>query len=536
MRRLVFVSIVVLVLSSCVVSPLPEIGKDSEVRVVYVSLTGDDGNSGLSKDKPVKSIQLALFKAWKEGINYIYLAEGEYTPNNGLNQPSEYSGIVITNGNIRIVGGWNSDFSKIVGKSILNGQGQLKHVIFASNLGSLKLYNLIITGGYADDYDASSIHSRGGGVYVYNTMLFEMSNTIVISNKSIQVGGGLYLNKAYTVRIYGDIGYNKSYWAEGDLYIWNSTNVVIQGNIFSNSKGVYIVNSENINFNGNAFNNSYGVKIQNSTNVLIVGSIYDNNSSGVHLEGSSNVIIKGTLVSNDTGIYGYFSQFSVLDAFISYNNDGIRGWYLNYMSILNCDIFSNYNGIYLYGCGNIIIYNSLIQGGQFGGIFSDSLDCSFIGNVFTGNSKGLSLIGVQNFVVSNSVFKSNDIGLEVIGGSSNFVVRSTFSDNQIGIDLIGYLDVFEIVNSFITNNIATNILLGDVNKFLISNSVVGGNSGCGIYEKVGVVNHIIKDNKFITNGLEWIYYDFVNGFTNDINAVNDTSYSGALESSGNVIN
>jgi hypothetical protein len=78
----------------------------------------------------------------------VMVGSGVYTPGNGLS--SSGSGFVINRHNIVISGGWNSDFSSVVGKSELDGNNSLYHVVMITNVTNVRLENLVIRGGKAN--------------------------------------------------------------------------------------------------------------------------------------------------------------------------------------------------------------------------------------------------------------------------------------------------------------------------------------------------------------------------------------------------
>ncbi|MCS7299013.1 MAG: hypothetical protein RMJ37_03490, partial [Spirochaetia bacterium] len=86
---------------------------------VYVSTGGNDANDGILKTIPVRSIQVGLSKARGYNVNEIYITTGLYTPGSGLNSSGSDSGVVITNNNIRLIGGWDSGFNSMIGYSEL---------------------------------------------------------------------------------------------------------------------------------------------------------------------------------------------------------------------------------------------------------------------------------------------------------------------------------------------------------------------------------------------------------------------------------
>jgi hypothetical protein len=95
--------------------------------VVFVSISGHDTNSGGISD-PFRSINVAMnhISANITDLSVtvkVKVGSGVYTPGSGL--ISSGSGFVINRPNIVISGGWNSDFSSVVGKSELDGNGSL---------------------------------------------------------------------------------------------------------------------------------------------------------------------------------------------------------------------------------------------------------------------------------------------------------------------------------------------------------------------------------------------------------------------------
>jgi hypothetical protein len=151
--------------------------------VVFVSTGGDDANTGGISD-PFRSINVAMghISANITDLSVtvtVKVGSGVYTPGNGLS--SSGSGFVINRPNVIISGGWNSDFSSVVGKSELDGNNSLYHVVMITNVTNVRLENLVIRGGNANGSYPDDI---GGGIYVSNVSYLVIESNVVISNNS----------------------------------------------------------------------------------------------------------------------------------------------------------------------------------------------------------------------------------------------------------------------------------------------------------------------------------------------------------------
>lgn len=179
---------------------------------VYVSTSGDDANDGITKTIPVRSIQVGLSRARSYNVNEIYITTGLYTPGSGLNSSGSDSGVVITNNNVRLIGGWNIGFSSIVGYSELDGNNVVKHIIFATNVTNLVLSNLVIRKGNAN---GGYPHDRGGEIYLSNVS-YSLIGNVVVSNNSANLGGGIFLGSgANNNTISGSVYGNSANWFGG---------------------------------------------------------------------------------------------------------------------------------------------------------------------------------------------------------------------------------------------------------------------------------------------------------------------------------
>ena len=155
--------------------------------IIYVSTTGSDNNNGLTIQFPVRTIQTAIRKAKEKGITTIYMTKGTYTPGNGLD--NNVDSIIISNDNIRIVGGWDSYYRNRSDLSIIDGNKIYKHIITISNCENVRLENLEIRNNKEQGVEF------GGGIYIYNSTNIALNN-INIYNNYANDGAGIYLIKS----------------------------------------------------------------------------------------------------------------------------------------------------------------------------------------------------------------------------------------------------------------------------------------------------------------------------------------------------
>jgi hypothetical protein len=319
--------------------------------VVFVSTSGDDANSGGISD-PFRSINVAMnyisTNITNLGITVeVRVGSGVYTPGSGLS--SSGSGFVINRHNIVISGGWNSDFSIVVGKSELDGNGSLYHVVMITNVTNVKLENLVIRGG---NVNGSNPDDRGGGIYVSKVSYLVIESNVVIRNNSANnLGGGLFLVNSTNTTIIGSVYSNSAFYG-GGLYLVNSTNTTIIGSVYGNSAnrggGLYLDYSRNTTISGsvygNSANNGGGLFLRYSQNTTISSSVYSNsanNGGGLFLGSSTNTTISGSVYGNSAdlggGLYLDYSRNTTISGSV-YGNSAIFGGGL---FLVDSDYFTN---------------------------------------------------------------------------------------------------------------------------------------------------------------------------------------------------
>jgi parallel beta-helix repeat protein len=375
---------------------------------VYVSTSGNDANDGLSPSKPVRTLVKAMEIANtkdKAANVVIKVGSGVYTNGDGL---STNVGFVINRPNLIISGGWDSSFSSVEGKSELDGNGSLYHVVMIRNVTNVKLENLVIRGGNANG--SSYPDSIGGGIYVSNVSYLVIENNVVISNNSAQYGGGLYLWYSTSNTISGSVYSNRSKYG-GGLYLYYSSNNTISGSVYGNSAntsggGLYLWYSTSNTISGSVYSNraTYdggGLYLYNSTYNTISGSVYSNgatyNGGGLYLYNSTYNTISGSVYGNSAdyggGVFLWYSQNTTISGSVYGNSATNYGGGVYLADSLNTTISGSvYTNIATWGGGVYLVNSDYFTNTGWitnntassagGGVYrSGSYSSSYFGNV-----------------------------------------------------------------------------------------------------------------------------------------------------------
>lgn len=332
-----FVSIL---LSSDLSFDIPNAKIEPVNQDLYVSPDGNDNNSGLIPEGPLKTISYALLKIASDSThpNTIHLAEGTYSPGStgerfALNCRS-YVGIVGEDKENTILDGdnlfslitcYNYDKDiRLENITIQNGVSRygagIKFMIKSNGI----LKNVIIKDNYATE-----IH--GGGVicgYGSNP-IFE---NVTINNNQAETGGGVEIIESSPVFINCIISYNSINTSDGTAGISciNESypiliNTILIKNTSLNTAGFFLGTDSYSNIINNSFAHNTGDRC-------------------IELYENGNVYLINTIMWNDTNKEIYFYEdFDPNYAEISYSD--IKGG--------ESGINTNNNGTYTWGDGNI---------------------------------------------------------------------------------------------------------------------------------------------------------------------------------------
>nr|NQU91277.1 DUF1565 domain-containing protein [Bacteroidota bacterium] len=331
-------------------------GKVDQVDAdLYVSPTGDNSNSGLTPDEPLKTIRYALSAILPDSIsqNTVRLLDGTYsTSENGelfpINVPdnvnlqgiSQNDVILDAEGQSGVMIIDNNTTNYIAGLTITGGITMYGSGISISN-SSPTIQDVSIINNINDDY-----WSYGGGIYCsYSNPSLQNVN---ISNNSANTGGGIYCSFSNPQLQDVNISNNSTYsygGAGGGIFCYNSDpllqGVIISENSSKNGGGIYcdesnpvIENTDIINNTANGYQDTGGGGICciNSNPVLQGVNILNNTAYAFAIKGGggiccinsnptlSEVIISGNLSTNGGGIYLENSSPEMQNVTISNNS------------------------------------------------------------------------------------------------------------------------------------------------------------------------------------------------------------------------
>ncbi|TSA24529.1 PKD domain-containing protein [bacterium] len=231
---------------------------------LYVSTEGDNTNSGLTPEDPLKTIQYAMSIVLIDSLNphTIYLSDGIYSTSTN----EEFFPINIP------------DYLSLIGESeenVILDADSIASVIRFIDSDNCIVSNLTIKNGSA---------YNGGGIYCDDSSP-SLTNVNIMGNSAAYKGGGIYCGDSSPSLTNVTITENSASNYGGGIHCWNSSpsldNVTITENFAYNGGGIYcdesspsLINSIVSDNNGN-----YGIYVY-SGNPTISYSDFWNNEGG----------------------------------------------------------------------------------------------------------------------------------------------------------------------------------------------------------------------------------------------------------------
>jgi predicted outer membrane repeat protein len=494
---------------------------------VYVSVDGDNSNSGTSPDLPFKTINHALSRIYSDNlnINTIHLAPGIYSNStNGEIFPIHWSNYVNLSGN-------SED------ETILDAESTSGVMDFYAVTDAI-ISNITITNG-------NYFYGGGGGISCMNSSPSLINVTITGNSAMLLGGGGIYCEGSSPILQNVTITGNSAGWDGGGIYCDNSspslTNVTISGNAADFGGGIYCNESSPI--------------LQN----VIITNHSTYSGGGIYcVSNSSPSLMDVTIAGNSSydwggGIYCNNSSPSLVDVTITYNNasDDGGGIYCRNNSnptLMNVSVIGNYanagGGIYCnnsspsltnvtisgntadFGGGircssnsNLSLVDVTISDNTGGGISCSSSSPSLVNVTISSNSAGsgggIRCVGnsspsLVSIIITNNSASDNGGGIYCSNNSSpglvNVTITGNFADYGGGIYCRKNSNP-ELLNCILWNDTPEEIyFLGsyDPNSITISYSDVQGGEAGIVTNNNGTVNwlegHINEDPLFVGTG------------------------------------
>ncbi|MCF7920065.1 MAG: DUF1565 domain-containing protein [Candidatus Cloacimonetes bacterium] len=340
---------------------------------LYVSPEGDNNNSGISFEEPLKTIQYAcsIMMASNHNRN-IYLAEGVYSPSAngeffpislidhislvGLDQENVILDAEDFASGIRLYDIQNTSLSNF---TIINGNALHGGGISCTN-SNVDISNVTITENYA---------GYGGGIYIEDSSI-EMEEVNVLNNSS-GYGGGVYLVDSDVNMQDIFIEENSCTHEGGGVQVETSDllmeNVLISANSSQVDGGGLFIHHANVEMNSSQIENcsaggSGGAVFCNSYSTLdIINSTLFNNTASISGGGiliyTSELVLENVDIHSNIsfesggGIYGQTSDLEFHNVSIVNNSSGVGGGFFNEYNTVIFDS-ENRSSIYLNNVNN----------------------------------------------------------------------------------------------------------------------------------------------------------------------------------------
>ena len=307
---------------------------------LYVSPDGNDINSGLNIDEPLKTISYALLKIASDSTNpnNIHLAEGIYSSSlTGERFPlnaRSYVGIIGESEESSILDGDNlyclimcisvDREIKLEKLTIQNGNAMYGGGIkfYENSNGIVK--NVTIRDNYTDGF--------GGGIFC-RTNSNPIFDNVIVTNNSAEVGGGVKIVESNPIFINCIISYNSA----------DPTYIGTAGISCTNESSLILINTLLIKNSGNE---TAGILLgTNCYSTSVNNSFVDNNGENIiYLIENGNIELVNSILWDNTNREIYFCH----------NHDPNYAE-ISYTDIKNGEsgIQTNGNGTYYWGAGNI---------------------------------------------------------------------------------------------------------------------------------------------------------------------------------------
>lgn len=229
-------------------------------KAIYVDGNAvNEGNGTL--DAPFNTIQKALSSS--DSKDTIYVTEGIYYPDFLENKRESCFKI---NCQLTILGGYNTSFTQVTGKSIIDGDvdqndlsenytGNLYQLIKITSYVSFTLKNFILKGAYAENgVSGAALQCRGsklflenvdfinnyssesGGALQANFLTINIQNCTFINNYALKNGGAISLSATTALDVRNCLFDSNTAQAGAALYAEKSTLSFFEGNSFINNK------------------------------------------------------------------------------------------------------------------------------------------------------------------------------------------------------------------------------------------------------------------------------------------------------------
>lgn len=326
-------------------------------------------------------------------------------------------------------------------------------------------------------------------INIKNAIESSVNGDRIIIDEGIYHTNGIIIDKEISI-----IGLNSTVIDAqniGEAFTIKSSNVTIQGITIKNVPVGFVKDYA-------------GIKIENSKKVTIKQCRFVNNFFAVYLSNSdSSYVISNVITGNAENE--------------SFSGNGIHLWKCNTIEIYNNYISGHRDGIYLeFAINSIITGNYSEKNLRYGLHFMFSEGNRYRKNVFCKNGAGVAVMYTKKVEMTENIFEENwgpsSYGLLLKDISKSYISDNIFSKNTTGIYSEGTTYTLIENNIFYSNGWALKIL-GNCNyDTVINNDFLSNTFDIS-------TNSNLNDNYYDSN-----YWDRYNGYDLDRNLIGDVPY------------
>ncbi|MCF7920257.1 MAG: T9SS type A sorting domain-containing protein [Candidatus Cloacimonetes bacterium] len=405
---------------------------------VYVSPLGDNGNSGISPESPLKTIRYAcsVFYAGSSNPGVLHLMNGIYSPSTN----GEYYPVSLPN------------YVSLIGESessvILDAEEQNCVVDFFDiddENYEAHLSGLTITNG------AVLAPAWGGaGIYCDSPVNVWLENISIIDNYSFRCGAGIFCREGEMYLSNVSITDNTAEYEGGGIYGGNAI-FIIDNTVIRDNQSL----DPERGFGGGIYSSNCEFTISETQ---ILDNIAEMGGGGINSQENSNLVMENVIFDNNH----------------SENNGG---------------------GLYSFDDALIQAYDVTFRDNSSssfgGGIYCDRTELEIENNLFSGNSaySGAGIYcymcyaDIRKTIIENNIAQYTGGGIYTMNNASTWMENVTCTSNTAGFNGGG---IFGMINSFNS----------------IYNSIMWNNSPQEIYYyRIGVYNQLRVAYSDIAGGI-----------------------------------
>lgn len=247
-----------------------------------------------------------------------------------------------------------------------------------------------------------------------------------------------------------------------------------------------------------------GIKIYDNSNVIIKNNILEDTFFGIYTQNGSNCTIEN-------------NQLTASSKGEQQNGNGIHCWKSDSMRIIGNQVTGHRDGIYLEFVKNSIIWrNTSVKNIRYGLHFMFSNDDTYVGNVFSNNGSGVSVMFSNRIKMFSNYFEENwgdaAYGILLKEISDGYMEGNHFSKNTSAIYMEGANRILMKRNTFENNGWALKIQASCMEVVLEQNNFIGNTFDVG-------TNGSLVLNTFKNN-----YWDKYEGYDLNKDKIGDIPY------------